>query len=60
METRWVRAWFLLTRDERRFLAGILLIFLLGLTARTLHLRREKMEAYTPPGVEQPAQGAIP
>lgn len=56
-ETGWLRAWFLLTRDERRFVAAIVLIFLIGLTARYLHLRSEKAEAYTPAGLERTGPG---
>ncbi len=43
-----LRAWFDLAPDERRFLAGILAIAVIGLTARYLHLRKEKPAPYPP------------
>ena len=35
-----LRAWFVLTPEERRFVAGVLAIFLIGLIARHRHLRQ--------------------
>lgn len=34
-----VRAWFSVTAQERRLLFGLVALFLIGLTARYLHLR---------------------
>lgn len=48
-----MRAWFALTPQERKFLAGIALIFLLGLIAREFQSRSEKPEPYEPEGVEE-------
>jgi hypothetical protein len=42
------RLWFALTREERLFLGGILLIVLVGLTARYVHLKNQKPEPYEP------------
>lgn len=36
------KLWFALTAEERGFLAGILAIALVGLTARYLHLRAQE------------------
>lgn len=36
-----VKGWFSLSRKEQWFIAGILALFLLGLAARHLHLRRQ-------------------
>jgi len=52
ISTGWVRAWFALTPEERRFIGGILLIFVIGLVARYMYLRSEKPEPYTPAGLE--------
>jgi hypothetical protein len=38
---KWFSAWFSLTREERWLAAGILGLFLLGLTARYLYLKAE-------------------
>ena len=47
---RAVRGWFLLTDGERRLVAGILAIFLVGLVARRAHLRRLESEPVPAPG----------
>ncbi|MBP7276247.1 MAG: hypothetical protein KBA51_08605 [Kiritimatiellae bacterium] len=47
------RRWFQLTRSEHMFVAGILLIFIIGLWARWRALRHEAPEEYPPaPGME--------
>ena len=48
-----LRAWFDLAPDERKFVAGILAIALVGLVARYIHLKNQKPEAIVPEGVEQ-------
>lgn len=45
--------WFALTPEERRFLAGILGLALLGLAARYVHLKREPPAPYTPPAATE-------
>lgn len=52
-----LRLWFALTSEERVFLAGILLIALIGLTARYLYLRGQRPEPYTPPPAAAHAEG---
>ncbi|MBU1693826.1 MAG: hypothetical protein KJ726_02310 [Verrucomicrobia bacterium] len=52
ISTNWARAWFALTPEERRFIGGILLIFVIGLVARHIYLRSEKPEPYSPAGLE--------
>ena len=52
ISTGWARAWFALTPEERKFIGGILLIFIIGLIARYTYLKSEKPEPYTPAGVE--------
>lgn len=48
-----LRRWFQLTRPEQMFLAGILVIFLIGLWARWHALRHEAPEEYpVRPGME--------
>ena len=44
-----VKAAFDLTLQERRFLLGILLLFCLGIGARTYHQRNARPGPYTPP-----------
>ncbi|MDR0993385.1 MAG: hypothetical protein LBN38_02305 [Verrucomicrobiota bacterium] len=44
-----LRAIFDLNVTERRFLLGVLLLFFLGLTARYLHQRHARLQAYPPP-----------
>ncbi len=51
----WLRSWFMLTADEKKVLAGIAAIVLVGLAARYLHLRNEQPEPYQPAGLEQDA-----
>ena len=46
---RAARLWFVLTPEERRAAAAVLLIFLVGLLARYLYLRRERAEFYSGP-----------
>lgn len=45
--------WFALTTEERRFLAGVLGLALLGLAARYAHLKREPPAPYTPPAAAE-------
>jgi hypothetical protein len=52
-----LKAWFDLAPGERKALAGILAIALVGLMARYLHLRHESPEPYQPAGVEQAEGG---
>ena len=52
ISTGWVRAWFAFTPEERKFIGGILLIFVIGLIARYHYLKSEKPEPYSPAGVE--------
>lgn len=47
------RLWFALTGEERLFLAGVLALALLGLTARYLHLRGQRAEPVAPPAAEE-------
>ena len=53
VDLSWLRAWFDLAPDERKFMAGILAIALVGLWARYVHLKNQKPEAIAPEGVEQ-------
>lgn len=46
---RTARRWFVLTTEERRAAAAVLLIFLVGLLARYLYLRRERPDFYSGP-----------
>jgi len=46
IDLRWLRSWFALTPQERRYLAGVLAIAVVGLAARYIHLRTEKPEPY--------------
>ena len=39
-----IRAWFALNTGERWFLIGLCLLFLMGLTARTIHLRSQRAD----------------
>ncbi len=50
-----LRAWFILTPSERLFVAGALAIFLIGLVARYLHLRR--LDAVPVPDPQAEADG---
>ena len=53
VDLSWLGAWFDLSPDERKFVAGILAIALVGLVARYVHLKNQKPEAIVPEGVEQ-------
>ena len=53
VDLSWVRSWFDLAPDERKFVAGILAIALVGLVARYVHLKNQKPEPVTPEGVAQ-------
>ena len=53
IDLRWLRSWFDLAPDERKFLAAILAIALVGLAARYVHLKNQKPEPVVPQGVEQ-------
>jgi hypothetical protein len=53
VDLSWLRAWFDLAPDERKFVAGILAIALVGLLARYVHLKNQKSEPIAPEGVEQ-------
>ncbi|MFH0953364.1 MAG: hypothetical protein V1873_03445 [Verrucomicrobiota bacterium] len=60
IDLRWLRAWFDLTADERKFVAGILVIAVIGLAARYFHLKNQKAEPYQPEGVRQAEYGGRP
>ena len=45
-----LRRWFPFTRSEQLMLAGILIIFIIGLCARWYALRHEPAENYSVPG----------
>ena len=53
VDLSWLKAWFDLAPDERKFVAGILAIALVGLVARYVHLKNQKPDAIVPEGVEQ-------
>ena len=53
VDLSWLRSWFDLAPDERKFVAGILAIALVGLVARYVHLKNQKPEPVVPEGVEQ-------
>ena len=53
IDLSWLRSWFDLAPDERKFMAGILAIALVGLVARYVHLKNQKPEPVAPQGVEQ-------
>lgn len=59
-DLRWLRAWFDLTAGEKKFVAGILAIALIGLVARYFHLKNLRPEPYQPEGIRQAAQGVTP
>jgi hypothetical protein len=52
-----VRAWFILTVEERWFVAGVLAIFLIGLAARHTHLKRMEATPVPPPAEDAGAAG---
>jgi hypothetical protein len=56
VDLSWLRSSFDLAPDERKFVAGILAIALVGLVARYVHLKNQKPEPVAPEGVEQAAQ----
>lgn len=47
-QNRW-RLWFHLTHDERKLVVFILALFLVGLTARYIHLRQQQPDPVEPP-----------
>lgn len=49
----WLRSWFDLAPDERKIIAGILAIALVGLVARYVYLKNQKPEPMAPEGAEQ-------
>ena len=53
VDLSWLRSWFSLAPDERKIIAGILAIALLGLVARYVHLRSQHPDPIQPAGVEQ-------
>ena len=55
VDLSWLRSWFDLAPDERKFIAGILAIALVGLVARYVHMKNQKPEPVAPEGVEQAA-----
>ena len=57
VDLRWLRSWFSLAPDERKMIAGILVIALIGLVARYVHLRNQRPDPIQPEGVEQ-AEGS--
>ena len=52
IDWRWLKSWFDLAPSERKFIAGILAIALVGLVARYVHLKSQKPEPVVPEGVE--------
>jgi hypothetical protein len=56
VDLSWLRSWFDLAPDERKFVAGIMAIALVGLVARYVHLKNQKPEPIAPEGVEQAAR----
>ncbi len=60
IEQNFLHAWFAMTHHERLFLGGILLILLVGITARYFHLKNEKPERYDPFALEQVNPGDHP
>lgn len=56
VDLSWLRSWFDLAPGERKFLAGILAIALVGLVARYVHLKNQKPEPVVPQGMEQAGQ----
>jgi hypothetical protein len=48
IDLRWLKAWFDLAPDERKLVAGILAIALVGLVARHMHLKNQKPESIAP------------
>jgi hypothetical protein len=53
VDLSWLRSWFDLAPDERKFVAGILAIALVGLVARYVHLKNQKPEPAVPEGMAQ-------
>ncbi|MDD2237443.1 MAG: hypothetical protein PHP44_02025 [Kiritimatiellae bacterium] len=45
----WLYAWFGMTRHERMTLSAILLILLIGITARHFYLKKQVPTDYDPP-----------
>lgn len=45
----WAYVWFGMTRHERQTVAAILLILLIGITARHFYLKNQVPMAYDPP-----------
>jgi hypothetical protein len=60
IDLRWLRSWFDLAPDERKFIAGILAIALVGLVARYVHLKNQKPEPVAPQGVVQAGHAGEP
>ncbi len=60
IDLSWLRSWFDLAPGERKFLAGILAIALVGLVARYVHLKNQKPGPVDPPGVGQAARAGGP
>jgi hypothetical protein len=56
----YLMAWFYLNPKERLYLVLVILIALIGITARHLHLKSEKAVSYHPEGIEQSATGGYP
>jgi hypothetical protein len=59
VDLSWLRAWFDLSPSERKCVAGILAIALVGLVARFVHLRNQKPEFYQPEEVEHGHLGGL-
>lgn len=59
LDLAWLRNWFVLTADEKRVIALIVAIAIVGVIARYLHLRGERADAYEPQGLGLVAQGGM-
>ena len=60
IDLEWLKAWFDLAPGERKFIAGVLAIALVGIVARYLYLKGEKPQPYQPAGLEHVAKGGTP
>jgi len=49
----WLKPWFDLTVDERKLLGAILVLAVIGLTARYVHAKRQKPEQTEPGRIAQ-------
>ena len=58
LDLEWLKSWFDFAPRERTLLAGILIIALIGLTARYIHLSRQQPDPWQPSGLSSVPQGA--